>query len=175
MAHSLAFRLEHGTAPYGRLGLAVHRWAERLWSDGVRRPVALPAGISAIGVGGATLGGSGKSPLSIALCTALARRGERWAMVGHAYRAVPGRARMVAPTDDVRVVGDEALVAAAALYPRVAVVVAPARQEAAEFAAHHASALVFDGLLQARPQPLTRSVLALDESSPWGHIGSQSD
>ena len=41
-----------------------------------------------------------------------ARAGARVALVGHAYRATPGRARVVAPDDALHEVGDEALVAA---------------------------------------------------------------
>src|SRR5260221_5377530 len=78
---------------------------------GVCRPLDIPDRVPMIGVGGATLGGSGKTPVAIAIARALAARGERVALVGHAYRARPHCARVVAISDDVREVGDEALLA----------------------------------------------------------------
>jgi tetraacyldisaccharide 4'-kinase len=126
--------------------------------------------VRTIGIGGATLGGSCKTPLAIALARALADRGERVAIVGHAYRARPRSARRVAASDALDEVGDEALLAAQSLADRdVAVVVGPTRQAAVDFGARHASWLVIDGLLQSRPRPLTRSVLVLDEHRPWGN------
>src|SRR6266576_2290654 len=68
----------------------------------VRRKLTLPQATSVIGIGGSTLGGSYKTPFSIAVARALAERGERVALVGHAYRAKPGRARRVTPADEVR-------------------------------------------------------------------------
>jgi len=135
----------------------------------VLRPLSVPAGIRAIGVGGSTLGGSNKTPLAIALAKAMAEQGERVVFVGHAYRARPRTARLVSPADDIREVGDEALLAARELAPLdVDVVVGPTRQVAIDLAARRASWLVLDGVLQARPQRLARSLLALDEHLPWG-------
>jgi tetraacyldisaccharide 4'-kinase len=135
----------------------------------VRGKLTLPHGARVIAIGGPTLGGSHKTPLAIAVARALAERGERVALVGHAYRAKPGSARLVDPRDDVRRVGDDALFAARALRPfGVEVVVAPTRQEALDCAARRALWLVVDGLLQARPRPVARSLLVLDELAPWG-------
>lgn len=120
-------------------------------------------------IGGATLGGSGKTPLAIALARAIARRGEPVVLVGHGHGARPGRARMVHPDDDVHEVGDEALIAARALEGnRAKVVVANDRADAVHFAAKHASLLVLDGPLQARPLRAFRSLLAVDAMHPWG-------
>jgi tetraacyldisaccharide 4'-kinase len=136
----------------------------------VARPVALPAGASVIGIGGATLGGAGKSPLAVALARELALRGGRVAIVSHAYRAAPGRARVVRPSDDVASVGDDALCTARlAAQGGVEVVVAPSRARAvAHAAARGARVIVVDGLLQATPARLAASVLVLDAGSPWG-------
>ena len=123
-----------------------------------------------IGVGGATLGGSGKTPLALAVARALAERGESVAFVGHAYRARPRFARVVAISDDVREVGDEALLAARTLSPLgVEVIVASTRQAAVSFASRRARCLVVDGLLQTQPRRLARSVLVLDAQAPWGN------
>lgn len=133
------------------------------------RPVRVPAGIRTVTIGGATLGGSGKTRVAIAIARSLASRGERIVLVGHAYRAMPGRARFVAPTDRLADVGDEALVCARALDGIAKVVVAPSRQEAVDHAARDASVMVFDGPLQLRPKKATLSVLTLDESDPAPH------
>ncbi len=144
-------------------------WRGAPWAlDPVRR-LPLPSGAAVVGVGGATLGGSGKTPLAIALAGALVSRGHRVALVGHGYRSdVRGRAREVGPTSSVAEVGDEALIAAWALAGRAAVVVGRSRAEALTFAAGLASVVIVDGLLQAHPASLAYSVLALDASGPWG-------
>lgn len=111
---------------------------------------ALRADVPAICVGGSVLGGTGKTPLAIAIARFVASRGVSVALVGHAYRARPGCARVVRPEDDVRVVGDEALVCACALGGIARVVVAPHRQAAMAHAAELASVLVLDGVLQLR-------------------------
>jgi tetraacyldisaccharide 4'-kinase len=123
-----------------------------------------------IGVGGATLGGSGKSNTAVAIAQVLAARGARVALVGHAYRAQPGRARWVKLDDAVAAVGDEALAAARELtLCGVRVAVAPVRQAALELAATAADCVVVDGLLQAGPTRLFRSLLVLDGERPWGN------
>jgi tetraacyldisaccharide 4'-kinase len=135
----------------------------------VSRPVAIPARAKVVGVGGATLGGSYKTPLSVAVAEALARRGERVALVGHAYRGRVRFARAVAPSDDVAEVGDDALFAARRLASLdVPVFVGPSRQAAVNLAARSAPWLVVDGLLQARPERLSCSILGLDGRRPWG-------
>src|SRR6476469_6825755 len=96
---------------------------------GVCRPLEIPEGARIIGVGGATLGGSGKTPVAIEIARSLAARGEHVALVGHAYRARPRFARVVEVSDDVREVGDEALLAARMLAPLgVEVIVSSTRQ-----------------------------------------------
>jgi tetraacyldisaccharide 4'-kinase len=130
----------------------------------VARPLHLPAGTAVIAVGSAVLGGAGKTPLAIALCRALPGA----ALIGHGYRARPGRARVVAPGDPLALVGDDALTAAR-LLPGTTVVVGPRR----EAAIAHAAALghrvqVVDGLLQAAPIRVALSILVLDATAPWG-------
>lgn len=115
-----------------------------------RRTRALRADIPVVCVGGSVLGGTGKTPLAIAIARFVASRGLSVALVGHAYRARPECARVVQPDDDVRVVGDEGLVCARALDAVAPVVVAPSRQAAMDCAAKLASVLVLDGVLQLR-------------------------
>jgi tetraacyldisaccharide 4'-kinase len=137
---------------------------------GIARPLALPRAAHVIGVGGASLGGSYKTPFAIALAGALASRGHTVALVGHAYRARPGQPRIVNPGDRVAEVGDEALFAAQKLSgTRAKVVVGPSRQVAVDFAARTAAILVVDGLLQTRPARLARSILLVDRERGWGN------
>lgn len=157
----------------GRLDVKGARLLSSAWRTlvayDIRRPVPIPPGARVIAVGGSTLGGSGKTPLAIALARAMALRGEKVALVGHAYRARPGRARRVGPDDDVREVGDEALMAARALDGTLAaVVVAESRAMAVEFGASLAKTLILDGPLQIKPVPAFRSLLAVDSKTPWG-------
>ena len=91
-------------------------WASVAGRTVVRR-LDLPPRTRVITVGGATLGGSGKTPLAMACAAELAARGARVALVGHAYRANPRAARIVVPNDSLQEVGDEALLAARTLGP----------------------------------------------------------
>jgi len=134
----------------------------------VTRRLDLPKGVRVIGVGGSTIGGSGRTPLSIAVVDALAKRGVDVALIGHAYRAHPKIARRVSPSDALELVGDEALLAARMLDGAAPVFVAPRRADAIELAARTHRTLVVDRLLQARPAPLARSLLAVEEAEPWG-------
>jgi tetraacyldisaccharide 4'-kinase len=141
----------------------------------VVRPLALPPGIPVVAVGGSTLGGSGKTPLAIACTEVLASLGAKVVLVGHAYRARPGRPRVVTVRDDVAEVGDEALACALALAriaPRshVAVVVAPRRSDAIAFAVRERrpDVVVLDGVLQTHPRRASLSLLAVDAVAPWG-------
>jgi tetraacyldisaccharide 4'-kinase len=143
------------------------RWAVR----GLARPLRWSEPTRVICVGGATLGGSGKTPLALACAEHLALEGRRVALVGHAYRARPGRARIVEPDDDVREVGDEALVCARELAEAgssALVVVAPSRQEAFDLAARAADVVVLDGPLQLAPRRAHLALLAVDSIDPWG-------
>jgi tetraacyldisaccharide 4'-kinase len=122
-----------------------------------------------IGIGGAVLGGAGKTPVAIEIARLLARRGIRTALVGHAFRARPGAARTVTVDAEVAHVGDDALWSARALADDgVPVVVAPTRQHAIDHAAGMAEIVVVDGLLQSAPARLAAAVLVLDGAAPWG-------
>jgi tetraacyldisaccharide 4'-kinase len=155
----------------GRAGGRCATYASRVWSRAARieRPLRWRDGASVVVVGGATLGGSGKTPLAVACAEELRRSGANVAFVGHAYGASPGRARIVSELDDVRSVGDEALFCARRLRPfGVVVVVADARQDALDLALGVADVVVIDGLCQTRPRRATLSLLAVDGDAPWG-------
>jgi tetraacyldisaccharide 4'-kinase len=163
----LARRLEEG-AWDGPVARALSRAWGAVAGRQLARPLSWPDGVRVIAIGGATLGGSGKTPLAIACARALAERGARVAFVAHGYRARPGGGRVVRGDDDVAEVGDEALVAARALADRVPVVVAASRQDAVDRACRHADVLVIDGVLQTTPRRASLALLALDGASPWG-------
>jgi tetraacyldisaccharide 4'-kinase len=152
---------------------AAARALAHVWSavsaSRVARPLAWPAAVRVVAVGGATLGGSGKTPLAIACARELAAHA-RVAFIAHGYRARAraGEPRVVRPDDHVSDVGDEALVAARSLDGHVPVVVAGARQAAVDHASRFADVLVLDGVLQTSPRRASLSLLALDAESPWG-------
>ncbi len=176
---AVARQLEAGAHDGPVAALASAAWA-RLAAPRVARPLHWRCDDQArtaphvIAVGGATLGGSGKTPLAIACVAALASRGLRVALVGHAYRAARRSAlapRVVRADDDVRVVGDEALLAARALATSGAfasVVVAGTRQAALAYALERASFVVLDGVAQTAPRRASLALLALDADAPWG-------
>lgn len=163
------------------------RAAARLWewtADPVR-PLVLPTEARVVGIGGATLGGSGKTPLALALARDLAGGGSRIdvVVVASAYRATLRTARQVRPDDQPSEVGDEALMLCRRLACSGVCVVSGPRQGAVLLAARLARGadhrdgqrkpisvplVLVDGLLQARPDRLARSLLVLDASAPWG-------
>jgi tetraacyldisaccharide 4'-kinase len=158
----------------GRFDGAAARACAAVWARVAERMVVrrleFPVHTRIVTIGGATLGGSGKTPLAIACAAALAATGARVALVGHAYRAKPRRARLVAINDPLDEVGDEALVAGRALaLAGVPVIVAPTRSAAIALAARHADVLVVDGVAQTRPVRSSLALLAVDSLEPWGH------
>ncbi len=122
-------------------------------------------------IGGATLGGDGKSRLALACVRFLVERGARVALVGHAYRASPGHARVVQLDDRAAIVGDEALVAARRLAGNAKVVVAPRRAAAVDLAFALADVVVLDGPLQVAPLRASLAVLVQSADAPWGAAG----
>lgn len=147
--------------------------ANRIGPLAVRpRPVVVPSDVPILCVGGATVGGSGKSRLANALAHVLGELGHDVVLVGHGYRAADRRARFVSPNEALARAGDEALVAARR---GLRVVLGPSRQEAIDFAVRqHAGAsppvLIFDGPL-AVTHPRSVSLLAVDAAAPWGSGG----
>lgn len=167
MRVELARRLEQA-APGRKARAAVDVLAPVL-ARGLERPLRLPSGVRVVCVGGATLGGSGKTRVALACTESLADAGARVVLVGHAYRAKPGVARVVSARDRLEEVGDEALVCARALGARAPVVVAPSRQDAVDFAMRaRPDVIVIDGPLQTRPVRASLGVLAVDARAPWG-------
>lgn len=134
----------------------------------VERTLDVPPGIKVITIGGATLGGSGKTPLSIAIAERAAGA-ERVALISHGYGARSRRARWVHQHDDPTVVGDEAALCAEALHGVGARVVSGVdRQACVELACTWATLIVIDGVSQLAPRRADWSVLVVDHQAPWG-------
>jgi len=167
----VARRLESGTFR----GPLV-RAASALWECAANpvRPLRIPGGTFVVGIGGATLGGSGKTPTVLALGKLLARCGSAprspgVVVVASGYGVRGGPARVVQGNDPVRAVGDEALMLARGLGPEgIPVVVAGDRQRALGLAASLGRVVLVDSLLQAWPRRVGCSVLVLDADAPWG-------
>ncbi len=163
---ALARALERGLPDWAPL-----RSLETAWVHFARiaRPLRIPAGLRVITVGGATLGGSGKTPLSVAIAKHVSSLGVRVALVSHAYRASSTRSRWVFPDDDHTAIGDESQTSALALASTNARVVSgKSRQASVDLANEWAEWIVIDGPLQLRPQRADWSVLAVDADAPWG-------
>lgn len=170
--------LEEGTLDVP-LTRAIARVGKGAIERGLARPLHVPHGLATITVGGATLGGSGKTRVALACTRALARDGHDVVLVGHGHRAVlrGDLARVVETTDTVAEVGDEALACARSLdrddaaRRRARVVVGRSRQHAIDFAATLAprpSVVVIDGPLQLAPRRSSLAILAVDHDAPWG-------
>ncbi len=143
---------------------------------GLVRPAIVPPEIALVCVGGATLGGSGKTRVAIACARELAACGANVALVGHAYRAAPRSARVVSVADALGDVGDEALVCAHELAgsgTNVRVVIGPTRQAAIDHAvglSPRVDAIVLDGpiAIRGRARHRSLSLLSVDANRPWG-------
>jgi len=88
-----------------------------LYRRGVLASSRVP--VPVVVVGNVTVGGTGKTPLVIALASALAEHGRRPGIVSRGHGAAAGVPREVAPADDPAEVGDEPLLLAAAGAPVV--------------------------------------------------------
>jgi tetraacyldisaccharide-1-P 4'-kinase len=183
---TIARCLEEGSFS-GRTSRLLARAHASFASRSVARPLVIPRcghataepHLLTVTVGGATIGGSGKTRVALACTRELASLGASVVLIGHAYRARPRAARVVSPSDVLDDVGDEALASARALADvpdargtrGARVVVAPDRQSAIDFAASlspRVDVVVIDGPLQLAPSPASLSVLALDAEAPWG-------
>ena len=86
-----------------------------LYRRGVVRAERLP--VPVIVVGNLCVGGTGKTPLSLALAQALAERGRHPGIVSRGYGGTNVAPRAVSSADDPRIVGDEPLLYAQAGWP----------------------------------------------------------
>jgi tetraacyldisaccharide 4'-kinase len=122
--------------------------------------------IPIVGIGGSTLGGSGRTPLVIACAEALSPK-RKIAVVCHGYASSIGAARRVGANDSASLVGDEARLIAARV-PKALVFVGASRTKTLRLASEQAELVLVDGLLQTWPRRVSLSVLAVDCERPWG-------
>lgn len=159
-------RLERGAVSTSRVTTTLMSVGARAWAELARLERPLTVRKPSLCIGGATLGGSGKTPLAIACARELERMGHRVAIVGHAYGAkAPRVARAVRADDDVAVVGDEAIECARV---GLRVFVAREKQNAIDAAQNEADVIVLDGPVQIAPARATLALLAVDAHAPWG-------
>ena len=163
-----AERLERGDLLPVRLARTLCAIYETVASKTLERPVCLPE-CPVVGIGGAVLGGAGKTLVAAAYAQSFAASGHKVALVSHGYRAHSRSPRIVRGFEPASEVGDDAIVAARLLGASgVGVWVGPNRNETLRAASSEADIIVVDGLLQTRPRALARSVLVLDAGAPFG-------
>lgn len=164
LRHRIARALERGVPAAAPLARVWAPLAARALTRPVRRPTRDGRIVPVVCVGGATLGGSGKTRVAIAITRRLHELGARVVLVGHGYRGHLARACVVPRDGALATFGDEALHCARSV--DVDVVVGPTRQAALDLAAERADVIVLDGPLRVSGAVL--SVLAVDDDAPWG-------
>lgn len=147
-----------------RIAVAARR---ALYASGVLRAERLP--VPVVVVGNLTAGGSGKTPLAIAIAEALADRGWHPGFVSRGHGREGAAPRMVSAADDPDQVGDEPLLLAATLRP---VVVGARRVDAARLLLARAPAcdvVVADDGLQHYALARDFEIAAVDASRGFGN------
>jgi tetraacyldisaccharide 4'-kinase len=138
-----------------------------LYSAGILRSEVI--GVPVVVIGNLTAGGSGKTPLALALAEALAVHGRRPGFVSRGYGGSATSARPVARDDDPRVVGDEPLLLAASGFP---VWIGRRRVEAARnlVAAHpDVDVVIADDGLQHYALARDCEIVAIDAARSFGN------
>lgn len=148
---SLLYPLSWLTAQVAR-----RRRARRI-AGGERPPVPV------LVVGNVTVGGTGKTPLVIALCEAFTRRGIRVGVISRGYGARPPRLPWAVTADQsADVCGDEPLLIVRRT--GVPMVIDPRRRRALDalLAAHAPQVVISDDGLQHAALPRSREIVVLD-------------
>ena len=131
---------------------------------------ATPDGVMVIVIGGLTVGGTGKTPVLIALGRWLRHCGYRVGVISRGYRSQTfGEARQVAPNDDSASVGDEPLLIRQEL--EVPVVVGRDRRQALDTLLQHNSVdiVLSDDGLQHYQLPRDLEIVVLDGQRGLGN------
>jgi tetraacyldisaccharide 4'-kinase len=102
-------------APLAWLYAAVVAVRRALYRRGILVPQRV--GVPVVVIGNVTVGGTGKTPLALALAEALAARGWHPGFVSRGYGRGGDEVRVVRPGDDANAVGDEPLLLAATGHP----------------------------------------------------------
>lgn len=131
-------------------------------------PGSLP--VPVVVVGGITVGGTGKTPVLLALAKAFEQQGHRVGVVSRGYGGVVGKGPCeVQPTSSAAVVGDEPLLLAQR--GNIPVVVGQDRYAAAQrlFQTYAPTLILSDDGLQHRKLPRDFEIVVLDESRGLGN------
>jgi len=128
-----------------------------------------------ISVGNITLGGTGKTPLTIFIAQMLAEMGEKPAIVSRGYKR-KDESRLVVASDGEKVIedagltGDEPLEMALALRGRASVICDSNRVRGAAYAAErlNASVVVLDDAFQHRKIRRDLDIVVIDATAPFG-------
>ena len=150
--------------PIYRALRALHRAP---WAFGWKQPQRLP--VPVIVVGNLTVGGTGKTPLVIALVDALRARGRRPGVISRGYGAGEGAPKLLDATRDAALVGDEPLLIREATGAPVAVGrdrVAAARLLLAQ---HDCDVIVADDGLQHYPLFRNMEICVIDGERRFGN------
>lgn len=147
-----------------RIAVAARRAA---YAAGMLRSARLP--VPVVVVGNLTAGGSGKTPLAIAIAGALAARGWHPGFVSRGYGRDGAAPRVVSLGDDPEQAGDEPLLLAAAGHP---VAVGRRRADAARLLLAHAprcDVVIADDGLQHYALARDVEIAAIDASRGFGN------
>ncbi len=134
-----------------------------------RRRQSVPP-VPVLVVGNITVGGTGKTPLVIALCQYFVRKGVRVVIISRGYQADAGNyPRLVNVTDAAADVGDEPLMMAQRA--GVPVVIDPRRARALEYAVRECRAelVISDDGLQHYALPRSAEIIVLDGTRMLGN------
>lgn len=134
-----------------------------------RRRAMLPP-VPVLVVGNITVGGTGKTPLVIALSQYFSRKGIRVAIISRGYRADARQCpRQVLPGDLAQEVGDEPLMMARRA--GVPVIIDPRRARALQYAVEHCGAklVISDDGLQHYALPRSAEIIVLDGARMLGN------
>ena len=151
-------------------GLVLGRYASYAW--GIRRRQRLPCRV--ISIGNLTVGGTGKTPLTIWLARWLQKQGWRVVVLsrgygGRAERPVQVVSTGAGPLLDWRIAGDEPYMLAHAL-PGIPVLIAADRYLGGQYACAHldAQVLILDDGFQHYALHRDLDVVLIDASNPFG-------
>lgn len=149
--------------PLGACFLAVSRLRAAAYGAGVFRRASL--GRPAISVGNLTFGGTGKTPVTIALAKLLLSMGEKPAVLLRGYGRKTRGALLVGPESGPSEVGEEALVIARNL-PGIEVAVGEKREQAAALASEGTTLFLLDDAFQHLRVGRDLDLLLVDASKP---------
>lgn len=137
--------------------------AKAWWCSHLQSPVNL--GRPTVSIGNLTFGGTGKTPVTIAVARLLLEMGQRPAVLLRGYGRTTRGARLVGPCDSPNDVGDEALLLSRSLQG-VPVAVGDRREEAAELVHRACTLFLLDDGFQHLRVRRDLDILLVDATRP---------